>query len=162
MDAVKLLDRAREAGLAVATAGDKLIVRGPRLAEPVVRLLAAHKRQILAALGEATDWPARHREALVHWGAFHDPDEAARLAWGEMVLRWHQQHGERVPGSRCAGCDEPIANAPAMDLGFGSRAHLDDLHCLIRYGKRWRGAATRALVAMGLKPLADEDEYEDL
>ena len=52
MDALRLLDRAREAGLAIATAGDKLIVRGPRQAEPVVRLLAANKGQILAALAD--------------------------------------------------------------------------------------------------------------
>ena len=42
MDALSLLDRAREAGLAVVVAGDKLIVRGPKQAEPVVRLLAEH------------------------------------------------------------------------------------------------------------------------
>jgi hypothetical protein len=39
--------------------------------------------------------------------------------------------------------------------GDGNRVHLDDAHgldCVIRYGERWRGAATRALVAMGLRP----------
>ena len=50
MDAVTLLQRAQEAGLRVERAGDKLVVRGPRRAEPVVRLLAEHKAELLAAL----------------------------------------------------------------------------------------------------------------
>jgi hypothetical protein len=71
MDPMTLLDRAHGAGLAIASAGDKLIVRGPRRAEPMVRLLAVHKCEILAALAEATGWLARHREAQSHWGALH-------------------------------------------------------------------------------------------
>jgi hypothetical protein len=53
MDAVTLLLRAQEAGLRVERAGDKLVVRGPRRAEPVVRLLAEHKAELLAALAIA-------------------------------------------------------------------------------------------------------------
>ena len=34
----------------VERAGDKLVVRGPRRAEPVVKLLAEHKTEVLAAL----------------------------------------------------------------------------------------------------------------
>jgi hypothetical protein len=44
MDAVTLLRHAQDAGLRIETAGDKLIVRGPKCAEPVVRLLAEHRR----------------------------------------------------------------------------------------------------------------------
>ena len=62
MDALSLLARAHKAGLAVAIAGDKLVVRGPQRAEPVVRLLAVHKPAVMAAL--VADWRARHREAL--------------------------------------------------------------------------------------------------
>jgi hypothetical protein len=51
MDAVTLLLRAQKAGLRIERAGDKLVVRGPRQAEPVVRLLAEHKAEVLAALG---------------------------------------------------------------------------------------------------------------
>ena len=50
MDAVTLLLRAQKAGLSVERAGDKLVVRGPRRAEPVVKLLAEHKAEVLAAL----------------------------------------------------------------------------------------------------------------
>jgi hypothetical protein len=71
MDALTLLDQARKAGLAIAGADGKLIVRGPKEAEPVVRLLAANKGEILAALAEATNWGARYREALAYWGALH-------------------------------------------------------------------------------------------
>ena len=50
MDAVALLDRARKVGLRVEPIGDKLLVRGPKRAEAVVELLAAHKAEVLAAL----------------------------------------------------------------------------------------------------------------
>ena len=50
MDAVALLHRAREAGLRVEPIGDKLLVRGPKRAEPVVKLLAEYKAEVLAAL----------------------------------------------------------------------------------------------------------------
>ena len=54
MDALALLRRAQEAGLRVEPAGDKLMVRGPKNAAPVVRLLAEHKAEILAALLNTT------------------------------------------------------------------------------------------------------------
>jgi hypothetical protein len=50
MDGVTLLRRAREAGLAVAVEGYKLVIRGPRRAEPVARLLIEHKPEVMAAL----------------------------------------------------------------------------------------------------------------
>jgi len=30
--------------------------------------------------------------------------------------------------------------------------HFEPIDCLIRFGKRWRGAACEALVAFGLEP----------
>ncbi len=53
MDVLALLRRAQEAGLRVELAGDKLKVRGPKHAEPVVRLLAEHKVEVLAALADS-------------------------------------------------------------------------------------------------------------
>jgi len=50
VDAVALLHRAQEAGLRVEPMGDKLLVRGPKRAEAVVKLLEAHKGEVLAAL----------------------------------------------------------------------------------------------------------------
>jgi hypothetical protein len=50
MDGLTLLRRARDAGLKLEAAGDKLLIRGPKCAEPVVKLLAEHKTEVLAAL----------------------------------------------------------------------------------------------------------------
>ena len=61
MDALALLRRAQEAGLRVEPAGDKLMVRGPKQAEPVVKLLAEHKAEVLAALANT----ANNAELLV-------------------------------------------------------------------------------------------------
>ena len=52
MDALALLRRAQEVGLCVEVAGDKLMVRGPKHAEQVVKLLADHKAEVLAALAD--------------------------------------------------------------------------------------------------------------
>jgi hypothetical protein len=157
MDALTLLDRARDAGLAVASAGDRLIVRGPRQAEPVVRLLAEHKAEILTALADAMSWRAGHREALAHWSALHPFDDASRLAWGELEDRWHRLHGTRTPEWRCAGCGETIGGRTALDLADGNRAHLDGLDCLLSFGALWRREATAGLRALGLDPPPDTD-----
>jgi hypothetical protein len=152
MDALTLLDRAREAGLSVARDGGKLVVRGPREAEPVVQLLAEYKADILTALAEATSWRARHREALAHWSALRSLEEAAGLAWGELESRWHRLHGRRAPEWQCAGCGEPIGGLPALRLHDGNRVHLDSLDCLLSFGERWRGEATAGLRVLGLEP----------
>jgi hypothetical protein len=51
MDGLTLLRRAHDVGLRLEAAGDKLVIRGPKRAEPVVKLLAQHKAEVLAALG---------------------------------------------------------------------------------------------------------------
>jgi hypothetical protein len=50
MDGLTLLEEARGAGLRVAAEGDRLVIRGPKTAEPVARRLLAHKAEVLAAL----------------------------------------------------------------------------------------------------------------
>src|SRR5262249_40424239 len=95
MDGMTLLRRAHEAGLAVATTGDKLVARGPKRAERTALLLFANKPAIMAAL--AADWRARHRESLAHWRALRTLDEAAGIAWGELEHRWHRLQGARTP-----------------------------------------------------------------
>jgi hypothetical protein len=47
---LSLLRQAQDAGLRVEAVGDKLVVRGPKCSEPVVRLLAEHRTEVLAAL----------------------------------------------------------------------------------------------------------------
>ena len=78
--------------------------------------------------------------------------EAELLAWGELENRWNLAYGERVARDFCAGCRRAVGAEAALDLMDGNRVHDRAEHdCLIRHGKRWRGAATRALIAMGLE-----------
>jgi hypothetical protein len=162
MDGLTLLRRAHAAGLSVAAEGDKLVIRGPRRAEPVALTLLNHKPDVLAALDEAAGWRARHREALAHHAALHPPAEAARLAWGELECRWHRLHGARVPPEQCAGCGKPIPGSSpgtglaALDLADGNRVHFETLDCLLAFGKRWRGEATAGLRALGIDPPPEE------
>lgn len=154
----ELISAVHASGGTIRCDGDmiELWAPAPLPANLVARIREA-KPALLAALAEPADWLARYCEALVYWGALHPPGKAARLAWGELQNRWHRLHGERVPEWQCAGCDEPIGGLPVLDLGDGNRAHLDRLDCLIRYGERWRGAATRALVSIGLQPPTECD-----
>ena len=126
MDAVALLRRAQEVGLRVEPIGDKLLVRGPKRAEAVVELLAAHKAEVMAALApastskctdrdaavagtEARRWRDRLATRIVDW--FHGDrgwEEARRLAWGDLENEWHELHGWRWPSWQCAGCNAPL------------------------------------------------------
>src|SRR5258708_2726269 len=152
-----LISAVYAAGGTIRRVGDmiELAAPAPLSADLVARVREA-KPALLSALAEWPDWRARYREALTHWEALH-ADEGARLAWGELQNRWHRLHGERLPEWQCAGCGEPIARPPTLDLADGNRTHLDRLDCLIRYGERWRGAATRALVSIGLQPPTEGD-----
>jgi hypothetical protein len=78
--------------------------------------------------------------------------EAELLAWRELECRWHMQHGERVAREICAGCRRPIGTAEAILLIDSARVHANGYDCLILHGERWRGAATRALMVLGLQP----------
>jgi hypothetical protein len=53
LEGLALLRRAREAGLAVEQEGDTLVIRGPKRAEPIARLLIENKPEVLAALAPA-------------------------------------------------------------------------------------------------------------
>jgi hypothetical protein len=154
MDGVMLLRRARDAGLRVTAEAGKLVVRGPRSAETIALLLLANKPAVIAAL--TADWRARHREALAYWGAFHPAEDAARLAWGELLSRWHRLHGVRAPEWQCAGCGEPIGGLPALNLADGNRVHSGhSLDCLFAFGQHWRRGATAGLRTLGLGPPPD-------
>lgn len=121
MDGLTLLNRAREAGLAVAAEGDKLVIRGPRRAESVARLLIEHKPEVLAALAPVMPppdlridpaWWRRHFNIrTIHWalsGGRWTKVEAERLAYGELLNEWRKSRGRRGPAWQCAGCDGPI------------------------------------------------------
>jgi hypothetical protein len=171
MDAVALLRRAQEVGLRVEPIGDKLVVRGPRRGEAVVKLLASHKAEVLAALApgastsergdqgraaddkEARRWRDRLATRIVEW--FHGDrgwEEARRLAWGDLENEWHELHGRRWPLWQCAGCNAPLSGSHVLNLPARNRVHFEPIDCLIRFGKRWRGDASKALIALGLEP----------
>jgi hypothetical protein len=155
MDGLMLLRRARDAGLKVEAAGDKLMVRGPKRAEAVVKLLAQHKAEVLAVLSpapiDARRWYERFTTRAFEW-LLGDREAAKRLAWGDLENDWHHRHGKHWPSSQCAGCDMPMSGCEALNLPDGNRVHFEPIDCLIRFGRRWRGEARAALIALGLEP----------
>jgi hypothetical protein len=173
--AADLLDRLAEVGAKVEAAGNRLIVRaGPKpVPGELVQRLREAKADVLAALAPAAGrtpaeaaafdpsdsreaaWWRRHfiiRTIDLKLGVPRSDAEAAWLVWGELQDRWNRLHGERVAQDLCCGCRRPIGDGQTLDLCDGNRVHFDDLDCLLQHGRRWRGAATRALTAMGLQP----------
>jgi hypothetical protein len=93
------------------------------------------------------------RAAIYEYDGGYTRAEAEVLAWGELQNRWHFEHGARVARDLCAGCRLPIGSADVLDLIDGNRVHLrGDRDCLVQHGERWRAAATRTLLALGLRP----------
>jgi hypothetical protein len=167
MDGLTLLRHARDVGLAVAAEGDKLVIRGPKRAEPVARLLIKHKPEVMAALvpAETASAAAEHRPDPAWWRRHYlvrtinwelsgaRPESRARgIAWDELLNEWHRRHAAQAPQWQCAGCRQPIGGLASLTLGDGNRVHLDRLDCLLRFGERWRSKATAALQALGLDP----------
>jgi hypothetical protein len=158
MDGLTLLRRARDAGLAVVAEGDKLVICGPKRAEPIVHLLIEHKAAVLAALApdgrEWQWWQDRYAARISHWflRGRRRWQVAEALAYAEVLNEWHVRHGRCWPQSQCAGCDEPIADGAALTFADGNRVHFEDLDCLLSNGKRWRGAAIAGLHTVGLNP----------
>jgi hypothetical protein len=172
--AADLLDRLAEVGAKVEADGNRLIVRTSSKPVPgeLVQRLRRAKAEVLAALAPAeripdgaeafypcnpteAAWWRRHfiiRTIDRRLGGARTHADAAWLAWGELEDRWNKQHGERVVPDLCCGCRRPIGDGQTLDLGDGSRVHLDDLDCLLQHGARWRRAARRVLTAMGLQP----------
>ena len=163
MDGVALLHRARHAGLRVEAAGDMLKITGPKRAEPIVRLLAQHKTEILEALtpnkNGTSYWLQRFTARSFEWSnGKRDRNSARRIAWGDLENEWHHLYGRVWPAWQCAGCEKPIGGLDAVNLPDGNRVHLEPIDCLISYGWRWRGDADAALIALGLEPPAPDFE----
>ena len=64
-----------------------------------------------------------------------------------------------MPRHLCAGCGKLIAGLTALDLIDGNRVHAAHGHNrLIAFGVRWRSAATKALMVLGLRPPAGSED----
>src|SRR5690349_17862625 len=176
MSATDALRTAQAAGVQIDLDGEDLVLQA--LAPPpagVIQLLSSHKTEIVEILRaetsstarcvESAETAARHtdqswwRNLFAERAAHYElvgrrrRDDAEKVAWGELLNRWHVEQGERIPRDICAGCRRPIGTDRALDLIDGNGVHLDDANnCLIRHGERWRTTATRALVALGLRP----------
>jgi hypothetical protein len=162
MDGVALLYRARHAGLRLEATGDTLKITGPKRAEPVVRLIAEYKSKVLAVLtateNEPRYWHERLTARTFEWSnGTRSWNSAQRLAWGDLENEWHSLYGVRWPAWQCAGCKKPISGLEAIILPDGNRVDFEPIDCLIEFGRRWRGDARRALIALGLEPPGFEE-----
>jgi hypothetical protein len=93
------------------------------------------------------------RAAIREYNGGYLRSEAELLGWRELQCRWHMAHCQPAAAGVCAGCDQPIGNENVIVMLDGNRVHDRNGHaCLIRYGQRWRDAATKALIALGLRP----------
>jgi hypothetical protein len=82
-------------------------------------------------------------------------EDAEGLAFGDVILEWHQRHGVRPDSRRCACCGDELVGEAGFVLCDGARVHLDGVrgvNCVIGYGQKWRGAAVAALRALGVDP----------
>jgi hypothetical protein len=114
-DVTGLLQEARAAGLRVEADGDRLVVRGPKAAEPVALKLGAHKPAIMAALASSR-WPAPHPTP--------DPLAARVAAFRDQLDTWTRSRRSGVPilklprvmarSGRCLSCGEPLADGRAF------------------------------------------------
>jgi hypothetical protein len=74
-----------------------------------------------------------------------EPSTALDRARLNREMRWHLDHGMRLPRDMCAGCRRPIAPGEAfLDLADDNRVHFPPgehgSDCLIAWGECWRGA----------------------
>lgn len=84
MDVVTLLHKAHQAGMTLQAEGEKLHVRGPRSAAPLVDLLAEHKLAILDVL---------HNSRA---GKHPVPRQSAVLSTEDLPEYWREMYEERA------------------------------------------------------------------
>ena len=105
MDALIVLRRARDAGLKVEAVGDKLMVRGPKRAEAVVKLLAQHKAEVLAVLSPSIGswWRERFAAKAVQWFVGTQPNGWPGATWktsGTISTESAALHGNALGATR--------------------------------------------------------------
>src|SRR4051812_20480130 len=97
MGGLTLLDRARSAGLSVTVEADRLVIKGPRRAGPIVRELMAHKPEVMALLAAAQGEPT---------GSSSPPPPPTNDDDVDAGLLWHSWRSARIAE---AGVPKPEA-----------------------------------------------------
>jgi hypothetical protein len=138
VDGLTLLAEAQAAGLRVAAQGARIVIRGPREAEPVAALLMQHKNDVAVALrvtafrSQLDQW--RHAghagipllalpgiqaddRTCVSCGAAPEPDQSWRCALCAAALRFVLY--ESPAKATCARCrtEEVLANITVVEGG---------------------------------------------
>ena len=119
MDGLDLLQRAGDAGVRVEADGDRLIVRGPRSVQGLVKQLIAHKPDVLAALGRRGASDAAEEVPLDE----RDAEEWMRGMREEFApIRYLIPAGCfcRTVCSRLGPCDRHVGGRPCRDERGGA------------------------------------------
>ena len=114
--AVSLLAEARLAGLEVRAEPDRLVVRGPRHAEPLAKRLLERKGELLALLAAAS--------AQVEWRVAAMRPQVPRR--GPIPVLVARDAGGSVGG--CASCGDPLDDGHAIRCALCARAAWLVLH----------------------------------
>jgi len=145
MDCIDLLlQEAQAVGLTVEASGEKLVIRGPRSAEPLVRRLIAHKPALLAALSHdahhntETKTPVNPERSKGFGFGFagwvHRQDAAGRWGWEAPDLEdwrrwWARCDFDDLPvvpeGFRMGEIPQPAPQDRACCVSAGMADTLD-------------------------------------
>ncbi len=121
MDVLTLLAEARAAGLRITAERDRLVVTGPRTAAAMVRLLAEHKNDVLAALSvSAVGTTPANTEKNGSSADADDECEAFACESCGAAIGWRTGAGTVA----CWGCSPPPENAVKLlllDIAEGRR-----------------------------------------
>jgi hypothetical protein len=151
----ELLAAVRAVGATIRRDGNFLDIEAPA---PLPRNLLARLREakpiVMAALHDAAELRDRYEDRVAiceHEGGLGRV-RAEALAWLEVAVVWHRQHGDRIPACLCAGCGEPITDElSVLLLPHGERAHTrDGSACILDYSRRWQAEAVAALATIGI------------
>jgi hypothetical protein len=144
MNAAKALRIAREAGVTVGVAGNKLTLKADAKPSPsILELLARHKSGVIDLLRPLTDgwsiddWIIRFDELAgsAEFEQHRSRTEATAYAHGCLVTEWLDRNPVRSPQGHCVGCGQTERKGdPVVPFGTdaGGRAWL--------HSRCWRAA----------------------
>lgn len=139
MDGLTLLAEAQAAGLTVKIEGSRLLIRGPKRAEPLVRRLIEHKAEILAVVQAPGGAPALqlHPETVREVCGPSPAPDALQAVEAEVKAALAQVEAEVRTGRLARG---PIL-VRAVPLGLW--LPLDHVAALLRGSARQREGQER-------------------